>query len=413
MIIRYFLLFLSLNLLSSVLQCHVIEVGSHSAIHHIREALALAVDGDTIEVGRGNYQEQNLIVSKRICLIGKDYPVLDGEMKYEIISVTGDSVLIKGFHLINSGVSGTIDYAGIKIYDASHVVIEDNILEKTFFGIYSQNAKNCIIRNNRLSSFGVDELQCGNGVHCWKCDSMQIIHNTVMNHRDGIYFEFVTNSIIWRNVSEKNIRYGLHFMFSNHDTYVANYFHQNGAGVAVMFSNHVGMFGNNFTDNWGDSSYGILLKEISDGYIEGNSFFSNTTGIVMEGASRIVTSKNKFSENGNALRIQASCMDITLQDNEFYSNMFDVATNGSLVLNFFNHNYWDRYEGYDLNRDQLGDVPYRPVSLYGMITEKNPPAMILFGSFLTKILDRTERVMPGLTPENLVDPQPRMKRFLL
>jgi len=40
------------------------------------------------------------------------------------------------------------------------------------------------------------------------------------------------------------------------------------------------------------------------------------------------------------------------------------------VLNTFNHNYWDKYDGYDLNKDRTGDVPYRPVSLFSMIAEK-------------------------------------------
>lgn len=102
-------------------------------------------------------------------------------------------------------------------------------------------------------------------------------------------------------------------------------------------------------------------------------------------------------------------MDIELSNNNFISNTFDVGTNGSLVLNTFNHNYWDKYEGYDLNKDKIGDVPYRPVSMYSMIIEQNPPAMILFRSFMTALLDKTEKVLPTLTPENLKDNHPLMK----
>ena len=61
-----------------------------------------------------------------------------------------------------------------------------------------------------------------------KAIDLQIIANTISGHRDGIYFEFVTNSIIWRNISTKNIRYGLHFMFSNDDAYITNVFKNNG-----------------------------------------------------------------------------------------------------------------------------------------------------------------------------------------
>jgi len=160
----------------------------------------------------------------------------------------------------------------------------------------------------------------------------------------------------------------------------------------------------------GDESLGILLKEISDSYISGNHFERNTSGIFMEGVSRVIMEKNIFKNNGWGLKIQASCMDIELKHNNFIGNTFDVGTNGSLVLNQFNHNYWDKYEGYDLNKDKIGDIPYRPVSMYSMIIEINPPAMILFRSFITALLDKTEKILPSLTPENLKDNAPLMKK---
>jgi nitrous oxidase accessory protein len=72
-----------------------------------------------------------------------------------------------------------------------------------------------------------------------------------------------------------------------------------------------------------------------------------------------------------------------------FSNTFDVATNGVLVLNSFNRNYWDKYEGYDLNKDHVGDIAFHPVSLFSMVVEKNPSAMMLFRSFITTLLDKT------------------------
>lgn len=113
------------------------------------------------------------------------------------------------------------------------------------------------------------------------------------------------------------------------------------------------------------------------------------------------------------MKIQASCMEVNVFRNNFLSNTFDVGTNGSLVLNKFNNNYWDKYEGYDLDKDKLGDVPYRPVSMYAMIIEQNPPAMILFRSFMSSLLDKTEKIMPSLTPEDLKDDHPFMKSLPL
>lgn len=390
-----------------------ISVGKNKAVATIRAAIDKALDGDTLLVYPGIYREKNLVVNKRISLIGMNYPVVDGENKYENISIKSPGVLVQGFKVINSGVSSIEDFAGIKIYNTRDVIIRNNRLENTFFGVYSQYGTNCTIENNEISAHNLEEQQSGNGIHCWKSDSMRIVGNKIRGHRDGIYFEFVTHSLIWRNDSQKNLRYGLHFMFSNHDSYVTNIFRNNGAGVAVMFSHHVKMFNNHFEENWGDASYGILLKEISDSHIENNRFVKNTIGIYMEGVSRLQMKKNSFERNGWAMKIQASCMDITVSSNNFLGNTFDVGTNGSLVLNTFNGNYWDKYEGYDLNRNRIGDIPYRPVSMYSVIVERNPPAMMLFRSFITSLLDKTEKVLPSLTPENLKDIYPLMKPLRL
>jgi len=385
---------------------HVNQAGPYRSIQHV---LDLAASGDTIIVEKGIYREKGLIIHRPVYLKGVGLPVLDGERKYEIIAVQSNDVTIEGFHLQNSGVSGWHDIAGIKIYNARHVTIRSNILDHTFFGIYSLGSSNCRISGNIIRSDAANEIQSGNGIHCWKCDTMEILGNEITGHRDGIYFEFVTNSLIRGNRSYSNVRYGLHFMFSHNDTYQDNLFRHNAAGVSVMFSHGVRMLGNTFSENWGGSAYGILMKEITDSKVTGNHFINNTSGIYMEGTTRILVRENTFSGNGWALKIQASCSDGTITGNNFTGNTFDVATNGSLVLNSFSGNYWDKYEGYDLDRNGIGDLPYHPVSLYSMIAEKNPAVMMLFHSFMVGLLDKTEKVIPSITPGDLKDDKPLMK----
>jgi nitrous oxidase accessory protein len=373
--------------------------------------LIAAKDGDTVFVLSGTYRESPIEINKRIALVGKQMPVLDGERKKEIMIITADGVLVEGFHFRNSGFSGYEDVAALRLMQCRDAVVRNNHFTNTFFGIYGQHAVRCTIRQNIFYSTALDETLSGNGIHCWKSDSMIIKGNQIQGHRDGIYFEFVTNSLIEGNVSKGNARYGLHFMFSNDDVYLNNEFAENGAGVAVMYSKRVTMLYNRFLRNTGQSAYGILLKDISDSHAAGNLFEDNTVGIFMEGSSRFMLTKNQFTGNGWALRIQASCDAITLTQNNFQGNSFDVATNGSLVLNKFNYNYWDKYRGYDLNRDGIGDVPYRPTSLFSMITERNAAAMMLFRSAIVGLIDNAEKVIPGITPEALKDNKPAMAAF--
>ncbi|SFW88884.1 nitrous oxidase accessory protein [Chitinophaga sancti] len=379
----------------------------------VKATLQQAKAGDTVIVPAGVYYEKGLVIDKAIYLKGVGKPVLDGESKYEVVLILSNHVTLEGFVIRHSGFSDWKDLAGIKLGNVRHVTIKNNVLEETFFGIYCQQSDSCVITGNTLKSNANQRVQSGNGIHCWHCDGMQLIGNTVTQHRDGIYFEFVTNSLIKGNHSFKNVRYGLHFMFSHNDHYEDNVFDHNEAGVSVMFSHGVDMKRNRFAGNQGGGAYGILLKEITDSRMEQSHFEDNTVGIYMEGTTRVQVSENVFKTNGWAMKVQASCAENKITHNNFFGNTFDVATNGSLVLNHFDNNYWDKYEGYDLNRDGKGDVPYHPVSLYAMVADKNPAVMMLFHSFMVSLLDRTEKVMPGITPVNLVDRAPFMKPLTL
>jgi nitrous oxidase accessory protein len=399
------ILFFSISQLASA---KIIVAGSNEQIKTLKQAISLAKDNDTIRLMPGVYKEGNIILTKSITLLGNN-AILDGNNQYEILTVSGKNITIKGLQFQNSGYSSMNDYAALKVIDASNVLIEDNRVLNSYFAIHLDNASYCIVRNNRITGSPKTEQTTGNGIHLWKCNHALIENNYITGQRDGIYFEFVTNSIIQKNRSEKNIRYGLHFMYSNDDVYLNNTFRDNGAGVAVMYSKKVTMQFNHFEQNWGPSAYGILLKDISDSHISNNSFYKNTVGLHMEGTSRIEIEKNIFKENGWAMKVQASCNDNNFHHNNFYGNTFDMATNGTMVLNKFFNNYWDKYDGYDLNKDGIGDVPYHPMNMYSMIVEENPNALILLRSFTVQLLDKAEKVMPGLTPENLIDDKPAIK----
>ena len=401
-------LFVSFKLNATVLTC-----GEKTSCTSIQNAINAASPFDTIEIQSGHYKQGNIVINKPLSLIAKGEVILDGDYKCEIITVKSNYVLIRGFSIKNSSNLSSIDIAGIKVLASKHVKIENNKVEKCSFGIYLSNTKHCSVQNNYITGNVLTETNIGNGIHCWKADSNSIESNEVTNQRDGIYFEFVTNSTINKNFSHQNLRYGLHFMFSHTNTYTLNKFSNNGAGVAVMYSHHVTMKNNLFDYNWGASSYGLLLKEINDSEISGNSFAYNSAAIYMEGGNRIKMRSNSFSNNGWALRIQSSCVDNIIENNNFVGNTFDVSTNGETQLSNFNSNYWDKYEGYDLNRDGQGDIPYRPVSLFSVIVEQLPPSLLLLRSFMVYLLDKAEKIIPSLTPEYLIDNKPIIKMIEL
>jgi nitrous oxidase accessory protein len=383
-------------------------VDQRGALTTVTAALEAARDGDHILVRPGLYREPTIVVSRRVTITGDSGAILDGEDRRAIMVVAADDVTVRGLTFRGTGTSQLEDRAALLVRGARGCLIERNVLRETFFGIYLQRVRDCEIRDNDLAGPGRRQALGGNGIHVWQSDSVRVTRNRIRGHRDGIYFEFVTHSDVRLNASESNQRYGLHFMFSDDCLYVENLFRMNESGVAVMYTRRVHMTGNTFERNWGGAAYGLLLKDITDSEIRDNRFIENTVGLYLEGANRNEVSGNLFSSNGWGLRILANSQDNRVTDNTFVGNSFDVGTNSRQNFSTFSGNSWDRYRGYDLDRDGYGDVPFAPVRLFALVVEQTPAALILLRSFIVDLLDFAERVMPMLTPQTLVDERPRM-----
>ena len=392
-------------------RAQTITVSPVGPIRTLTAAIRSAPRHGRIVVMPGVYAERTIVVSKPVEIIGEGWPVLDGKGARQIMTVTADSVTIRGLHFEHVGTSFTEDWAAVRFQTVRGCVIEGNRFDDAFFGIYLAKVNDCVVRSNVLRSGRGREMNSGNGIHLWNSTGITISDNRISGHRDGIYFEFVHNSVISRNVSQGNLRYGLHFMYSDDCQYIDNTFRNNGSGVAVMFTHRVEMIGNRFEENWGGAAYGLLLKEIGDSKLEHNVFYRNTTGLMADGANRIKAINNDFIDNGWAVKLEASTQDGTFIGNNFMGNTFDVSSNNSESTNTFARNYWDNYRGYDLNRDGFGDVPFRPVRLFSMVVAQNGPSIILLRSNFVRLLDSAESIIPAFTPEALADHEPAMTRI--
>lgn len=386
-----------------------LHVGPAQAYTTLAAALTAAAPGDIISVHPGRYAESPLVIDKPVTLAGVDGAVLDGEFQHEIITITASDVTVRGLTLVNGGRSSMKELAGIRVEAASRVTIAENTLLDCNYGIYLARARDCQVRRNIVAGKADQEQNSGNGIHLWSSSGVRVIGNKISGHRDGIYLEFASESAVEDNIVENNLRYGLHFMFSHSSDYRRNRFSKNGAGVAVMYSRHVDMSGNAFEFSWGGAAYGLLIKDLTDSRVAGNSFRHNSTGIYSQGATRTTFERNEFKENGWALRILASGSENVVRNNNFLRNSFDIGTNGDLSDHVFAGNYWDHYQGYDLNHDGTGDVPFRPVSLYATITERVPGSLFLLHSLMVQLLDHAEKAFPTITPKSVVDRSPAMR----
>jgi nitrous oxidase accessory protein len=375
----------------------------------LQEAVDAAVAGDTVYVASGVHEVGTVDVPVPLVIQGARGAVLDNTGAGGLLQISADGVVVRGLTLRGTPMSRVRDHAAILVEGVDNCVIEGNTFDDNFFGIYLARSSGCRVTGNRLTASADRESAAGNGIHLWNTRDAEIRGNVIRGHRDGIYLEHVQGARLSDNVSEDNLRYGLHFMFSNGNEYVGNTFRRNGAGVAVMYSKDVVVRGNRFEDNWGATAYGLLIKDLYDSTISGNTFAGNTVGLSSEGSIRVELEGNRFVRNGWAVRIMASSQENRFAANDFIENSFDVTTNSRQNYNSFTGNYWSRYTGYDLSGDGVGDVPHRPVRLFALLVQRSPAALVLLRSAFLDVLEVAERVAPVLTPETLVDERPLMK----
>jgi nitrous oxidase accessory protein len=362
--------------------------------------------GSQVIVRAGTYREAPILIDRPLTLVGEGRPVVEAATAATLIRVVADEVTVRGLVLANVAPSHVEDRAALRFERVRRCAAEDLEVRDAPFGIYASESSDCRIVRNVVH--GGQRRPLGNAIHLWSSRRMAVTDNLVTDHRDGLYFEFVQDTTIERNSSERNGRYGLHFMFSHRCAYRDNRFVGNGAGVAVMYTREVAMERNHFDANRGPTAYGLLLKDISESRLLDNRFTANTVGLLIEGGGHLTVSRNRFTGNGWAVKLMANSPANRFEANVFAGNSFDMTTNSRSTSAIVSGNWWDRYRGYDLDRNGRGDVAFRPVRLFSLLVATNPASVVLMRSAFVDLLDAAERALPVLTPDTLVDASPLM-----
>ncbi len=336
-------------------------------------------------------------------------PVVDGLNNEHVFYVRANDVQISGFVIQNSGTSYVSDFSGIRAEHVKGCVFKNNLLQNNTYSIYLEKVNNCTIDSNKIVGNASNEVTAGNGVHLFYSHNIMVTNNEISKQRDGLYFEFTEDSSVIGNYSHNNLRFGMHFMFSHRNTFKRNIYSNNPTGVAVMYSRNLVVHNNIFDGSKGNSSYGFLVKEITDSSFTNNTFSKNTLAIFLNASNRNQFTRNTFILNGWAAEIFTNSYDNLFAENNFIANNFDVTTNSKRNTNSFLSNYWDKYNGYDFNHDSIGDIRYKPVSVFSFWVSNFPELSILLNSPVVSFLNTAERYFPVLTPDSLEDKKPRMR----
>ena len=202
----------------------VVIEGKEDIYSTITDAINNAVNGDTILVGAGLYNE-SLIINKSITLVGdgKDTTTISGNLTGDVIYVSADYVTITGFTIQNAGNQSSpgVD-AGIDVHSSYNTISDNNISSNGLNGLHFYIAS----KNNTIT------------------------HNTISDNNYGIWLENASKNNISSNTVSSSTTYGIYIKsWSNNNLISNNVVTGNDLGARIKSSSGNTVSGNLFANN--------------------------------------------------------------------------------------------------------------------------------------------------------------------
>ena len=349
----------------------------------IAPAIAAAADGDVLEVRPGVYRE-DLVVDKRVAIIGIGRPTLYGTGVGTVVTMTAAGSELRGFVIEGSGTGQTNEMdAGVLVQsNGNHVV--DNILRRVFYGVVVVNASGNEIAGNEIT--GYHELpfgQRGDGIFLYRAPETLVARNRISGERDAIYFQYASRGRAVGNVTS-NSRYGLHDMFSDDTVIERNEFAGSAVGANIMNSRRIRLEHNRILRNRGVPGVGLTLKDCDDSTVRGNVIAGNARGLLIDGSSSNRFIANTLEMNDTAVTLFSSAERNEFGGNHFRGNWGDVVLSGRDSGTRWTAdgrgNFWSRYRGFDFDGDGIGESAHPVVGAFERIEGANPAARIFLQS---------------------------------
>lgn len=347
--------------------------------------------GADLYVDGGVFREK-VRITKPLTLIGSGWPVIDGGGEGDPLTIAAADVSVSGFVIRNSSRTISQEPAAVKADGVDRIKLRGNRIEDSLYGIHITGSTGSVIENNVIDlGRDVPVERRGHAIYLWQVRDSVVHGNTIRNAADGIHLEFSQGNGIVENTATHS-RYALHFMYSDGNTILGNRFRENLAGAVLMYSKELVIKDNDLSENRrGATGAGILFKDCSNVFVEGNRILRNKYGITVDGTPQArdasaVFMRNLFALNDTGVGAMSNSA-ITFVENAMVDNTVQVkALGGDLASQIHSGaqaggaqtktappppeaavwtvngrgNYWSDYNGYDANGDGVGDRPYEP-----------------------------------------------------
>ncbi|WP_317205270.1 nitrous oxide reductase family maturation protein NosD, partial [Janthinobacterium sp.] len=359
-------------------------------------------------VARGVYAG-NLVIDKALTLLGVDRPTLDGHGKGDVIRVRAADVSVIGFIIRDSGSDLGAQNAGVYFEPGSdRALVRDCALVYNLFGVWLEKLRDGRIIGNSIT--GKRDLQSaarGNGIQVFNTDGAQVIDNDISFTRDGVYVD-VSRNALFRGNKIHHLRYGTHYMNTDHSVWENNESYLNRGGLALMEVRNLTVRNNRA---WGNTDHGIMLRTIQDSVIENNVVAGNGRGFFIYDAEYNVVRHNLIIDNRVGVHLTAGSGNNQVDGNDFIGNREQVKYVAARDVEWGRSegNYWSNYSGWDQDGDGRGDIAYEANDVVDLLHWQYPLIKLLLTSPSVQSLRFVARQFPLLRAPSIVDKHPRMR----
>lgn len=382
----------------------------------LQNAIDNAPEGAILKLPKGVYKG-SIVIDKPLTIMGKeDGVIIDGEGTGTVITIKSSYVTLTNLHITNSGsLHHTLD-AAIKVSEAKQCEISHCKIDNTLFGIDMQMVNNSIVSHNTIRSKDLDLGLRGDGLRLWYSNDNIVKKNRLIKSRDMVVWYSHGNEII-ENHGE-HCRYSLHFMYAGKNYVRDNSYQFNSVGIFFMYSKDTIATGNVIKSSLGATGMGIGLKDVSNFTLKNNTVLYNAQGIYIDRSPFEPGTKNwiignKILYNSEALHFHSLSENNILKNNIIKGNIEDIVNDsrGSKTnKNIIAGNYWDNYEGFDKNNDNVGDTPHKVYQYADQLWVYNPNVKFFYGSPVISLLNFLAKLAPFSKPVFLFeDKEPQLK----
>lgn len=267
-----------------------------------------------------------------------------------------------------------------------------------------QMVSNSIISENTITSKNFDLGLKGDGLRLWYSNDNIIRKNSLIHSRDMVVW-YSHGNTIEENIGEY-CRYSLHFMYAGKNYVKNNSYKYNSVGIFFMYSKDTVATGNFIKSSLGATGMGIGLKEVTNFTIKDNTVIYCAQGMYIDRSpfepdTNNWIENNKILYNSEGIHFHSLSEDNIIKNNVVMGNIEDVVNDGRSSKTYNNdisENYWDNYEGFDKNGDNIGDTPHKVYRYADQLWIHNPNVKFFYGSPVISLLNFLAKLAPFSKP---------------